>query len=435
MLQGVLAVVVGSAEGAFLQVTVFVGAALLVMGYINFYSHGALVRRIEEHKSWQPVVGAVLGLTPGCGGAIFIMPLYLRGSVSFGTVVATLIATAGDSAFVMIMTIPLHFLVVCLLSFLAAILTGYVVDYYGIGKDLVRTREQKSPEALEAVHQSVDHRLQRVELAAITSGQSERIAHIGHEEGDEVDIILHHTVKGHQRLDTLGYRVTHKWSGAYWALVAVGLVFGILLLLQVDVARVRLATLVTVIGVVGTVCSIAFMVMGGKFLADDTHEESELKLMSFRETLIHNAQETAFVGTWVFVAYLLYGVVIFVMGGGDFGRGEVLAQAMMTSAGLAAVVIGVLIGLIPGCGPQIIFVTLFVKGWLPFSALVANAISQDGDALFPLIAMDRRSALWATAITTVPALIVGLALYALEVNGIGAALQVTVGRLLAIVAG
>jgi hypothetical protein len=91
----------------------------------------------------------------------------------------------------------------------------------------------------------------------------------------------------------------------------------------------------------------------------------------------------------------------------------------MTSAGLAAVIVGVLIGLIPGCGPQIIYVTLFVKGWLPFAAVVANAISQDGDALFPLLAMDRRSAIWATVITAIPALIVGLGLYYLEVNWMG----------------
>ncbi|WP_431357812.1 putative manganese transporter [Haloarcula marina] len=41
----------------------------------------------------QPLAGALLGLTPGCGGAIMAMPLYIRGTVSFRTVVAAL-ATA-----------------------------------------------------------------------------------------------------------------------------------------------------------------------------------------------------------------------------------------------------------------------------------------------------------------------------------------------------
>ncbi|HSH34666.1 putative manganese transporter, partial [Schnuerera sp.] len=73
-------------------------------------------------------------------------------------------------------------------------------------------------------------------------------------------------------------------------------------------------------------------------------------------------------------------------------------------------------GIIPGCGPQIIFVTLYTKGMLPFAALLANAISQDGDALFPLIAIDKKSALWSTGFNTIAALIVGLLAYLIEVK-------------------
>ena len=55
--------------------------------------------------------------------------------------------------------------------------------------------------------------------------------------------------------------------------------------------------------------------------------------------------------------------------------------------------------------------SLYLKGMLPFAALVANAISQDGDALFPLLAIDRRSSLTATVITTIPALVLGILVY------------------------
>ncbi len=50
---------------------------------------------------------------------------------------------------------------------------------------------------------------------------------------------------------------------------------------------------------------------------------------------------------------------------------------------------------------------------LPFPALAANAISQDGDALFPLIAMDKKAAVIASIYTTVPALLVGIGLHLL----------------------
>ena len=157
------------------------------------------------------------------------------------------------------------------------------------------------------------------------------------------------------------------------------------------------------------------MIMSKKFIQSDTHEETELKAFSLKETVIHNAQETAFVATWVFFAYLAYEFfILFGLGKGDYILGESILTNFLTQTGLMAVIIGALIGIIPGCGPQIIFVTLYTKGLIPFSALLANAISQDGDALFPLIAIDKKSALLATALNTIPALIVGVLFYFLE---------------------
>lgn len=71
------------------------------------------------------------------------------------------------------------------------------------------------------------------------------------------------------------------------------------------------------------------------------------------------------------------------------------------------------IGLIPGCAVQIVFTGLYVSGGLPLPTLVANAISQDGDALIPLAALRRHSAALATVVTTVPAAAVGAALLVL----------------------
>jgi len=41
----------------------------------------------------------------------------------------------------------------------------------------------------------------------------------------------------------------------------------------------------------------------------------------------------------------------------------------------------------------------------------SNAISQDGDALFPLIAIDKKAAVIASIYTTLPALLVGVLLH------------------------
>lgn len=112
----------------------------------------------------------------------------------------------------------------------------------------------------------------------------------------------------------------------------------------------------------------------------------------------------------MFIAYFAYELFVLLVGG------EALVQTWMLAAGVISVIIGAVIGLIPGCGPQIIFMSLYVKGMLPFAAILANAISQDGDALFPLLVIDRRSSMWATVITTIPALIIGLAAYFLMIG-------------------
>lgn len=417
MISEILRLMLYSAENAFIQVTVFVGAVLLFFGYINFKQSGQLVKSIEESKKIQPIIGSLLGLTPGCGGAIFVVPLFPKGTVSFGTIVATLIATMGDSAFVLMSVMPFKYILISIISFIVAIITGYIVDQFDFGDKLLAKMEKrkKSKEEIKFLHKDVDHTLQSTVLKEVNCS-TDSICHIGHKEGDEIDLILHHTIKGHQDHNTIGYKFTHNGFIIYWIVIAIGLVLGILDLFQVDVNTLTIPNLASIIGVFGTALSIVMMVMGKKFIQDDTHEETELKTLYLKETIIHNAQETAFVATWVFLAYFAYEIFVLALGSGNYIAGESLITSFLTQTGLTAVLIGALIGIIPGCGPQIIFVTLYTKGLLPFAALLANAISQDGDALFPLIAIDKRSAVWATVFNTIPALIVGLLAYIIEIN-------------------
>ena len=71
----------------------------------------------------------------------------------------------------------------------------------------------------------------------------------------------------------------------------------------------------------------------------------------------------------------------------------------------------ILIGFIPGCGPQIVVTSLYLAGAIPLSAQLANAISNDGDALFPAIALAPRAAIVATLYSAIPALVIGYGWY------------------------
>ena len=91
-----LEVLVVSMRDAFLAVTVFVAVMVLLFSWLQYITAGKFVDWIRKNQSIQPLIGALMGLTPGCGGAIIVMPMYTRGYVTYGTVIATLIATLGD---------------------------------------------------------------------------------------------------------------------------------------------------------------------------------------------------------------------------------------------------------------------------------------------------------------------------------------------------
>ena len=396
MFEEIIQILLDCAEGAFLEVGVFVGAVLLIFGYVNYKTQGGFVRKLENAKRLQPVFGALLGLTPGCGGAIFVMPLYLKGSVTFGTVIATLVATMGDAAFVLITTRPLDYLIVSGISFVAGIITGYIVDALKIDGGFSKRRDA----ILKKAAVSADAHAQL---------QDAPMRHIGHEDGDSVDMLLHHKEKkSHETGAAL--RFTHNIAyKAFWVLTAVGLVLGIMLLADIDInTALGIPNIGLIIGITGLLFCLVYMIVDRRIVKNDEHEASEQKLFSLKETMVHNAEDTAFVTVWVFVAYVIYEIFVMLVGG------EAVMAGWMLAGGLAAVIVGAGLGLIPGCGPQVIFVSLYARGLVPFAALLANAISQDGDALFPLLAIDRRSSLWATLITTIPALLLGIGAYYIE---------------------
>lgn len=106
----------GLMTDAFTQVSGFVAATLIL-----FYGAERVFRfnigtALQNARGWQVPLAALLGATPGCGGAVVVVAAYSSGHVGFGAVVATLTATMGDAAFLLIATRPDAALVVLPLS-------------------------------------------------------------------------------------------------------------------------------------------------------------------------------------------------------------------------------------------------------------------------------------------------------------------------------
>lgn len=389
----VIDIILRSMRDAFLAVTVFVAAMVLLFSWLQYVTAGRFVDWIRSKTKLQPIIGALMGLTPGCGGAIVMMPLYARGYVSYGTVVATLIATLGDSAFVLIggaianpdLIGPV--LLVHLISFIVGVVWGLGIDFMRI--------TPSSP------------------LGRFGPEIEEEITHIISDEKYDVRDEL-----PREEPDGFSYKIVHQGYLIWWSVTLVGLVFAILLLywgaidggpsLDLDDGGLNLdptsmGGFISWVGLLGTLLSVAIFLGQRSIFGDDTEASIGDKLDSFKETTIHAASETSFVTFWVLIAYFVFE---FSMLFGGVDESNLVAYG----AGVGAIFVAALVGVIPGCGPQIIIMTSYVEGILGFPGLVSNAISQDGDALFPLLVRHRTASLWATFHTVLPAIITGLIL-------------------------
>ena len=321
---------------AYVQVSVFVAATLLLFYGAERLFNFDIGASLKNARGFQVPLAALLGATPGCGGAVVVVAAYSSGNVGFGAVVATLTATMGDAAFLLIATRPDAAIVVLPLSFAVGILSGWLVDYFNT-----------------------------IEFRADTSGQCELAPLIGK---------------------------TRPRDYAYLALAIPGLIVGAAQLGQVEIG--------SILGV-----PILWIALAGTFLGLFTWATSPLKAMTNAKDspLTRMTEETSFISVWVIGAYLAYDYLV------AFGGFDLQAAFSAVAPLLPLIAIG--IGFVPGCGPQVLVTTLYINGLVPFASLVGNAISNDGDALFPAIALNPRAAIVATLYSAVPALIVAYGFY------------------------
>ncbi len=150
-------------------------------------------------------------------------------------------------------------------------------------------------------------------------------------------------------------------------------------------------SLVAVIGSAGAVLSIFMWSLNP--LSD--FQCSTDKTRGFTSRVIDT---TNFVTTWVVGGFLVFEIFMY-FSNIDL---KIFFDLWLPFVPLVAI----LFGFLPGCGPQIVVATLYLNGFIPLSAELGNAISNDGDALFPAIALAPKAALLATIYSAVPAIFV-----------------------------
>jgi len=323
---------------AYLGVAVFVAATLALVYFAERALKFDTEKWLTRNKRLQIPAAAVLGMLPGCAGAVMVAAAYSGGSVTLGAMVAALTATMGDAAFLLIATKPEAAAVLLPVAAMAGILTGFATDRLAPGT------------ALDA--------------RAPACGANNQIARI--------------------RPRDLAF--------AGLAIPGLGLGISNAFLIDAPVWVTEAAQPITLIAI-----ALSLMI----WLFSPVHGVTSPTAPPLSRT----SEETSFIALWVIVAFLAYGYF-------ETFTGFEPAQ-LFTSIAPLVPLMAILIGFIPGCGPQILVATLYINGALPFAALIGNAVSNDGDALFPAIALAPKAAIMATIYSAVPALVVAYGFFIL----------------------
>ncbi|MCQ2117058.1 MAG: hypothetical protein MJY76_02830 [Bacteroidales bacterium] len=394
---------------------------MLLIEYFNVYSHGRWYSALQGSSFKQVILGALLGIVPGCVGGFAAVSLYTHRLLTFGALVTMMICSSGDEAFVMLAMIPKEALILCGIVLVLGIVVGLLVDkikffrtlsessqcsghghdHHGhlIGHDcschcgdeitLHSEDEQSMPSIFKASsynamkHPGVKRMIIFVGIAiflALVGGgllEHDHEAHMhSHEHGTEVCAHGHGTEAcahdhgaaacAHEHETACEHDHGHEHGHSH----------------SLNLLEERWIHLVFAIF---SVITLFFTATASEHFINEHIWEHVVK------------KHALSVFCWTFGALLVC----------ELGIHYLDLEHLISENMLWVMILAALIGIIPESGPHLIFVTLFAGGLAPFYILLVNSIVQDGHATIPLLAQSRKSFIWAKLVNVVVGLAVG----------------------------
>ena len=375
-------------------ITGLVIVMMMMIESMNIKSKGKFFKGLRKTPTGQVVLGALLGSIPGCMGGFATVSLYTHRMFSFGALVAMMIASSGDEAFIMLAMIPEQAVILFAVLFVIAVLAGIIIDKIHLKVHVSRCDKhdhedcgvQTDCEGYE-VHEHEGSKRHfgwkrivmfiglAIFIAALATGNlsHDHSAHAhehehshAHAHNNDIECHCeHHEHNEHissnchfdqaERVDKSINLLDEEWMNVLFAALSVIVVITLI-------------------------------------FASDHFIEEHLWNHVIKKHLL-----TIF--GWTFGVLLVLGIALQYI---DIDHWISDNTARM-------ILLATLIGIIPESGPHMIFVTLFAAGVGPFPVLLASSISQDGHASIPLLAESKKSFAWAKLINCVVALAAGYA--------------------------
>lgn len=332
-----------------LTITAFVIGMMMIIEFINVKTDGLWSKKLQASPWAQILIGALMGVIPGCLGTYTVVSLYIHRVVNFPALMAALVATAGDEAFFMFSMFPGNALKITLIMFVAAVVVGAILQltmknkYIGLSEKSFPLHDE--PECHHHHHEhTVRNNIKNITFVrALLIGMC--ILVLGLILGGVID-------EGHEH--------GHEHGG------------------DEEWIRYSLIAMFSVILVIVVVAKEHFL--------QEHLWEHVIK--------VHLPK----IFLWSF------GVIMVIM----ILEHYVDVQELVNANPYIVLLIAILIGIIPQSGPHLVFVLLFANGTLPFSILLANSIVQDGHGALPLLAESRKAFLLSKGIKIIMGAAIGI---------------------------
>lgn len=312
LIPGTWHVAMQSLSDAYISVSIFVAGTMALVFALERGFKTNLGDWLQRNAKWQVPAGAILGAFPGCGGAIVAITQFTRGYLSFGGVVATLTSTMGDAMFLLLAREPATAFGVMAMGTVVGLVSGYLVDMI------------HSVEFMRPVAKATDQAM----VASERQWFPRRIS----------------------------------ISEMVWiSLMVPGLVNGILAAFQINLDDVLPGSPAMLLGMFGALVSVLMWVVNGDSMTADRPCEGVGVCPTDSEPIVRTViNDTNFITAWVVFAFVGYELAISATG--------VDLAALLAVWGPLVPAMAIVVGFIPGCGPQIMVATLYVSGSIPLSA-------------------------------------------------------------------
>lgn len=337
-------------------VTGLVVVMMMTIEYINVRSAGKWFSSLQGSGFKQVLLGSCLGLVPGCVGGFAAVSLYSHGLISLGALVAAMVASSGDEAFVMLAMIPKWALLLFGVLFVIALVSGLLVDKF-YKKRVTISCDQEFEVHEEHSHEVAEGGKGRFSLvkvcivaglalfaAALFTGALEHT----HHHPEEVTETLH---EGHMHHEHHGHEGGHHGhEGGHHGTISL-----------LDERWINI-----LFGVISVIVLLLTLNSSEHFVREHIWNH-----------VIRKHCLSIFL--WTFGALAVI----------QIGLQYLDIEPWLQKNTFVVIVLAALVGMIPESGPHMIFITLFAGGYVPFSVLLASSISQDGHTALPLLASDK----------------------------------------------